>query len=51
MWPLIAALRRAREEDQEFKATLGCDAGYRASLAYTRPCLKKAKGEKMKGGP
>jgi hypothetical protein len=37
--PLILVLRRLRQEDHEFKATLGCTA---------RHCLKKKKKKKKK---
>jgi hypothetical protein len=38
--PIIPALRRLRQEDGEFKASLGYIVSSRAAWATVKPCLK-----------
>jgi hypothetical protein len=48
--PIIPALRRLRQADQELECQPGLHSEFEASLSYIpRPCLKNQQQQKKKG--
>lgn len=38
--PVLPALGRGRQDNQEFKASLGLHSTFETSVGYMKPCLK-----------